>query len=106
MENRDLQLLLLSTDKLQSLLNPVINKLDVIEKKLNKKTSTYNIAKYYRNKDLKENFGLSPNTIIKYRESGLIPFTTIGDVYLYPVTLLNEVLKKNSNWVLFPNKAS
>ena len=105
MENRDLQLLLLSTDKLQNLLTPVINKLEVIEKKFNKNTSTHNIA-YYRNKDLKENFGLSPNTIIKYRESGLIPYTTIGDVYLYPVVLLTEELKKNSNWCLFPNKTS
>ncbi|TXD53654.1 helix-turn-helix domain-containing protein [Polaribacter sp. IC063] len=105
MENKDLQLLLLSADKLQSLLNPVLNKLEVIEKNLNKRTSTPNIA-YYRNKDLKENFGLSSNTIIKYRDSGLIPYTTIGDVYLYPVALLAEVLKKNSNWVLFTNKAS
>lgn len=105
MGNNNSQLVLLSTDKLKSLLNPVFNKLEDIDKKLNKKTSTHNIA-YYRNKDLKENFGLSPNTIIKYRELGIIPFTTIGDVYLYPITQLNEVLERNSNWELFLNKAS
>ena len=105
MENRNSQLVLLSTDKLESLLNPVLNRLDDIDKKLNKKTSTHNLA-YYRNKNLKENFGLSPNTIIKYRELGIIPFTMIGDVYLYPINQLNDVLKMNSNWDLFQNKAS
>lgn len=105
MENKNSQLVLLSTDKLKSLLSPVLNKLEIIEKNLNKKTNTHNVA-YYRNKDLKENFGLSSNTIIKYRDSGIIPFTMIGDVYLYPIIQLNEVLKMNSNWDLFQKKAS
>ena len=104
MENRNSQLVLLSIDKFESLLNPVLNKLDAIERNLKRKTTTHNIA-YYRNKDLKANFGLSPNTIIKYRESGVIPFTMIGDVYLYPIIQLNEVLKMNSNWDLFQNIA-
>jgi len=99
------QLVLLSTDKFERLLNPVIDKLEIIEKNLNKKTATLKVA-YYRNKDLKENFGLSSNTIIKYRESGIIPFTMIGDVYLYPISQLDELLKMNSNWDLFQNKAS
>jgi hypothetical protein len=105
MENRNSQLQQLSTDKFESLLIPIINKLDIIEKKLNKKSNTQNVS-YYRNKDLKDNFGLSPNTIIKYRETGLIPYTTIGDIYLYPIKLINEILKENSNWILFQNKAS
>jgi hypothetical protein len=105
MENRNSQLPQLSIDTIQSLLIPVLNKLDIIERNLNKKSNTDNIS-YYRNKDLKDNFGLSPNTIIKYRESGLIPYTIIGDIYLYPIKLLNEILKENSNWILFQNKAS
>lgn len=105
MENNNSQLVLLSIDKFERLLNPVIDRLDDIEKNLNKKTTTHKVG-YYRNKDLKENFGLSPNTIIKYRESGVIPFTTIGDVYLYPINQLNDVLERNSNWDLFQNKAS
>jgi hypothetical protein len=105
MENKDLQLLILSTARLQGLLNPVLNKLDAIEKNLDKKTTSQS-RKYYRNKDLKDNFGLSPNTIIKYRETGLIPYTTIGDIYLYPIKLINEILKDNSNWILFQNKVS
>ena len=99
------QLVLLTTDKLESLLNPVLHKLVIIEKNLNKRT-TYTKRGYYRNKDLKEKFGLSPNTIIKYRESGIIPFTMIGEVYLYPINQIDDILKMNSNWDLFHNKAS
>jgi hypothetical protein len=105
MENRNSELLQLSIGKFESLLIPVLNKLDIIERNLNKKSNTHNIS-YYRNKDLKDNFGLSPNTIIKYRETGLIPYTTIGDIYLYPIKLINEILKDNSNWILFQNKVS
>lgn len=99
------QLVLVPIDKLESLLNPVLNKLDDIEKNLNKKTTTSKRG-YYRNKDLKEKFGLSPNTITKYRESGIIPFTMIGEVYLYPINQLDSILEMNSNWDLFQNKAS
>ena len=105
MENRDLQLLLLSTERLKSLLNPVLNKLGVIEENLSKKKVAHKVE-YYRNKDLKEKFGLSANTIIKYRDSGVIPYTIIGEVYLYPIKHLEEVLKLNSNWDLFQNVAS
>jgi hypothetical protein len=105
MGNNDSHLVLLSIDKLQSLLTPVLNKLVVIEKKLNKKAPTHKVG-YYRNKDLKEKLGLSPNTIIKYRESGIIPFTMIGEVYLYPINHLDDILKMNSNWDLFLRKAS
>ncbi|APU67087.1 hypothetical protein C723_3039 [Christiangramia flava JLT2011] len=52
--------------------------------------------KFYRNKDLKDSFGLSPNTIIKYREEGILPFTVIGEIYLYPVIEVNNILKKNA----------
>lgn len=99
------QLVLVSIDKLESLLNPVFDKLAIIEKNLNKKTPTNKVG-YYRNKDIKNNFGLSPNTIIKYRESGIIPFTMIGEVYLYPIKQLNDILEKNSNWDLFLRKVS
>ncbi|MBZ0328264.1 MAG: helix-turn-helix domain-containing protein [Altibacter sp.] len=105
MGNNDSHLVLLSIDKLQSLLNPVLNKLVVIEKYLNNKATTHKVG-YYRNKDLKEKLGLSPNTIIKYRESGVIPFTMIGEVYLYPIKQIDDILKMNSNWDLFQNKAS
>ena len=89
-------LVLIQLDKLQSLLNPVINKLETIEAKLLKKQQAP--KGYYRNKELKALFGLSPNTIIKYRDSGDIPFTMMGEVYLYPISKINEILTKNSNY--------
>ena len=103
MENGDSQLVLVSTGKLESLLVPVLNRLEMIESILNKKTKPNKLG-YYRNKDLQERFGLSPNTIIKYRDTGVIPFTMIGDIYLYPIKQLDIILDSNSN--LFQNKAS
>jgi hypothetical protein len=105
MGNNQSQLVLVSVDKLESLLNPLLNKLDFIEKNLNKKITSPKRG-YYRNKDLKDKFGLSPNTIIKYRESGVIPYTIMGELYLYPINEINDLLERNSNWDLFQNKAS
>lgn len=55
---------------------------------------------YYRNKDLKKEFGLSDNTILKYREENTIPYTYIGEIHFYPVAGINEILEKNSNYDL------
>lgn len=52
--------------------------------------------KYYRNSDLKAMFGLSNNTIIKYRETGTLPYTKLGDVYLYEVKMIEQILKNNN----------
>ncbi|TBW28264.1 helix-turn-helix domain-containing protein [Gramella sp. KN1008] len=52
--------------------------------------------KFYRNKDLKRLFGVSSNTIIKYRENGILPYTFMGDIYLYPVSEIELLLKRNS----------
>ena len=90
------QVVLVQFEKLQSLLNPVLIKLENIEKRVLKKQDTP--KGYYRNKDLKEKFGLSSNTIIKYRENGSIPSTMIGDVHLYPISKIDELLTKNSNY--------
>jgi len=89
-------LVLIQLDKLQTLLNPVISKLESIETKLLKKQQAP--KGYYRNKELKELFGLSPNTVIKYRKEGSIPFTMMGDIYLYPISKIDEILTKNSNY--------
>lgn len=53
--------------------------------------------KYYRNSDLKKKFGISSNTIIKYRQEGVIPFTLLGEIYLYPSHEIEEILIKNSS---------
>ncbi len=54
--------------------------------------------KYYRNKDLKSLFGLSSNTIIKYRDDGILPFTLLGEIYLYPIVEVDRRLKINANY--------
>mgnify|MGYP000454018510 FL=1 len=96
MMTNDSPLVLIQLDRLQMLLNPVINKLETIEAKFLKKQQAP--KGYYRNKELKALFGLSPNTILKYRESGDLPFTMMGEVYLYPITKINEILTNNSNY--------
>ena len=68
----------------------IINaKLNVVESKRPKK--------YYRNEDLKREYKFSNNTIIKYRENGVLPFTKIGDIYFYDINEINKTLKQNSS---------
>jgi len=55
---------------------------------------------YYRNKDLKDIFGFSDNTISDYRNDNTIPYTKIGSIYYYPVKDINIVLEHNSNYHL------
>lgn len=74
---------------------PLIQKIEEIERLISKIDLE---KKYYRNKDLKLKFGFSDNTIINYRESNSIPWTKIGEIYLYPVNELNKMLLNNSNY--------
>jgi hypothetical protein len=101
----DSRLAIIPFEEIVRLINPLQDKLVQIEDKLDKNKFKPQ-KKYYRNKDLKENFGFCPNTIIKYREASIIPYTIIGEIYLYPVVQLEEILRTNSNWDLFQNKAS
>ncbi|WP_298238389.1 helix-turn-helix domain-containing protein [uncultured Algibacter sp.] len=94
MMTQESQISIIPFGELKKLLLPLHNKLAQLESKLDK-TSSKPLKKYYRNKELKLHFGLSQNTIIKYRNNGQIPFTTIGDVYLYPVKEIDEILSKN-----------
>ena len=77
---------------LQDLFNKLENKLlkeiDHLQEK------NYN-KKYYRNKDLKKYFGLSDNTIQKYREQGILPYSTIGTIPIYPVDEINKLIEDN-----------
>ena len=59
--------------------------------------------KFYRNKDLRESFGLSDNTIISYREKNILPFSKIGEIYYYPMDKIESILTKHSNFDLFGN---
>jgi hypothetical protein len=78
---------------MKQLLEPLYSKLETIDAALKK--DGIKIARYYRNKDLKKLFGLSSNTIIKYRQNGTLPFTRLGDIFLYDAAKVDKILKDN-----------
>ncbi len=80
---------------------PVINLLEEIKSKFDKIRQP---KKFYRNSDLKELFGLSDNTICTYRDKNIIPFSRIGEIYYYPISDIDNLLSKNSNFDLFGNR--
>ena len=82
-------------------LSPVLILLNEIKTKVNQQPQQ---KKYYRNKDLKDKFGLSDNTITSYRDKNILPFTKLGDIYCYPVDEINSILEKNSNYDYFKSK--
>lgn len=101
--NKNRQLVIIPLGELQEFLNPIYSKLEIIENKIGKTKSQP--IKYYRNKDLKQIFGLSDNTILKYRETGVIPYTFLDNIFFYPKDEIEKILQENSNWELF-EKAS
>ena len=82
---------------IQLLLEPIVVKLQNLENELQKLPKKVLPSKYYRAKDLKELFGLTNNTIIKYRNDGTLPFTLLGGVYLYDANAINEMLEQNKS---------
>jgi hypothetical protein len=82
-------------------IEPVIKLLEEIKSKFD---TIRQPKKYYRNKDLKELFGMSDNTICTYRDKNIIPFSIIGELYLYPIDEIDAILAKNSNFDLFGNR--
>lgn len=94
MEN--LEISIPSVRNIQMLLEPIHDKLDRLENGLKNSVEKSKSDGYYRNRDLKNLFGLSPNTIIKYRETGILPYTTLGDVYLYEICAIEAILRNNS----------
>lgn len=79
---------------IKQLLDPLYTRLEKIDVKIRGEKineSTY----YYRNEDLKKLFGLSNNTIIKYRQTGILPYTKLGDIYLYEAIKIKKILSEN-----------
>lgn len=94
--NEENEALVIPTLKnIKLLLEPISIRLENIETSLNKKEVKPAQSKYYRNQDLKKIFGLSSNTIIKYRETGILPYTRLGDIYLYEVKQIEMILIQN-----------
>lgn len=81
---------------IKKLLEPIYSQLEAIEDQIKQTAQKTNQSvKYYRNNDMKLIFGLSNNTIIKYRETGVLPYTKLGDIYLYEVKEINTILNRN-----------
>ena len=79
---------------IKQLLDPLYTRLEKIDGNI-KAEKINESNRYYRNEDLKKLFGLSNNTIIKYRQTGVLPFTKLGDIYLYESTKIKKILSEN-----------
>ena len=85
-----------TVDTIKSLLEPIYERLDRITSEMLNQHSDNDALKYYRNKDLKDIFNISSNTIVKYRETGVLPYTKLGDIYLYERKAIDAILKENT----------
>ena len=89
-----------SREFLESNFKKIMAELESLRKQLagNRINSSSGKIHYYRNKDLREIFKLSDNTIYDYRTKGIIPCTKIGEIYYYPVAEINKILDNNANF--------
>lgn len=81
---------------IRRLLKPIYEKLDRITSEMLNQHSDNDELKYYRNNELKDIFKISNNTIVKYRETGVLPYTKLGDIYLYERKVIDAILKENT----------
>ncbi|MFC4477339.1 DNA-binding protein [Flavobacterium chungangensis] len=81
--------------RVEQLIEPVLLRLETIDSKISREKVLR--PEYYRNEDLKKIFGLSNNTIIKYRQTGILPYTKLGDIFLYDSGKIDRILKNNQS---------
>lgn len=93
--NSNEEIVIPSVGSIKKLLEPIYSRLETIDSSLKNQTTKSESKKYYRNQDLKSIFGLSNNTIIKYRETGILPYTRLGDIFLYEVKSIDKILISN-----------
>lgn len=79
--------------EVRELIASVMARLETIDSKISQGKTLR--PEYYRNEDLKKMFGLSNNTIIKYRQTGILPYTKLGDIFLYDSGKIDKMLKSN-----------
>ncbi|GAA4281971.1 helix-turn-helix domain-containing protein [Gaetbulibacter aestuarii] len=96
MKNYSEEIVIPSVGAIKNLLEPIMMKLEHLDSVIKENPSPSKRKKYYRNADLKSIFGISPNTIIKYRETGVLPYTKLGDIYLYEVKEIDAILNDNN----------
>lgn len=94
-ENQE-EIVIPTVGTIRKLLEPIYSRLETIDSSIKNQVSGKTEHKqYYRNQDLKSIFGLSNNTIIKYRETGILPYTKLGDIFLYEVKSIDKILTSN-----------
>ena len=81
--------------EVRELIASVMARLETIDSKISQGKTLR--PEYYRNEDLKKMFGLSNNTIIKYRQTGILPYTKLGDIFLYDSSKIDKILKSNQS---------
>lgn len=81
--------------KVKELIEPLVTRLEAIDSKISQGKTLR--PEYYRNEDLKKIFGLSNNTIIKYRQTGILPYTKLGDIFLYDSGKIDKILKSSQS---------
>lgn len=81
--------------RVEQLIEPVLLRLETIDSKISQGKVLR--PEYYRNEDLKKMFGLSNNTIVKYRQTGILPYTKLGDIFLYDSGKIDKILKSNGS---------
>ena len=81
--------------EVKELIEPIVTRLEAIDSKISQGKILR--PEYYRNEDLKKIFGLSNNTIIKYRQTGILPYTRLGDIYLYDSGKIDKMLRSNKS---------
>jgi hypothetical protein len=89
------ELIIPTLGSIKKLLEPIYLRLEKIDTSIQTQNSINQPKKYYRNQDLKKIFGLSSNTIIKYREVGVLPYTKLGDIFLYEIKNIDKILSTN-----------
>ncbi len=95
MSNQFEELIIPTVGSIRRLLDPIYQRLEKIDSTIKVQSTIQHPNKYYRNQDLKKIFGLSSNTIIKYRETGILPYTKLGDIFLYDVKQIEKILIQN-----------